>query len=633
MRHDLRFSWLILAAVLLVGFSSPAAAAPGLWTSQGPEGGGVTSLVVGESPGVLFAGVANGVMKSVDGGRRWAWVLTGSLASGPVTLAVDPSNPRTLYAGEREGMYKSTDSGATWSQVNLEIRGIRKIAISPAAPRTVWVAGSAFYVSRDAGASWTPVGGGYPASQFPKDVAVDPTRRNIVYVSNSDGLFKTNDAGAHWTRILDNDPFTLAVDPNHPWKIYAAAFTRFYEGVLRSVDGGATWTHLTIQGDEPYVEVLAVDPRSSAVYAAVALSAPHSVFRSVDGGDTWTDVGSTLPSMWPGEFAFNPSRPAFVYLGTSAGVWKSVDRGRTWAPSSGGMAATVEAVAFAPSDPRIVYAGAGAGGFFASTNRGMTWSLLLPANLNVNGIWSLRVDPRSPATVFAATDRGLFQSLDGARTWRRLGSMEPAYDLAIDPAAPSRLYAASPEGAYRSTDGGNTWSLVFSQNPGSSSPVYHLTVSPARPSEVYLTSPSGLFTSPDRGDTWTRLPSPPVPTSDFFGVAVDPARPSILYILGERSLSKSTDGGQTWAQADGGIPAPRPMTALVIDPAHPDTLYCATWNRVYRSRDGGAIWRPLGRVFDDSLVTGLILDKSGPTTLHASTTAGVFEWSPSRPPI
>jgi len=641
MHRNLSPSWLAGAAVLFLTVLStlPAVAGYSSWTAQGPEGGSVSSLVIGGRQDALFAGIDDDVMKSVDGGRTWRrasqglWQATGMLGSGPFHLAVDPTDPDTLYAGGNEGIYKTTGAGTAWNRLenDLGIRVVLKVAISPAAPRTVWVATyGGLYVSRDAGVTWVAVEGGYPVSRPGEaaiatfDVAPDPARSGIIYASGSAGLFKTSDAGAHWTRLSATGPYVLAIDPSHPWRIYAAGGNLL--GVLRSADDGATWTRLANEMSAHDVRALAVDPVTSAVYAAAAPTAPQRVYRSLDGGDTWTGMGSSLPVTWPSTFAFHPRRPAVVYLGSLAGVWKSTNRGKTWASSSGGIVSTwASALAVAPSEPRVVYAGVSYAGVFKSTSRGETWGPL--ASLNVGPISALVVDPTTATTVFAGTDRGIFRSRDGGKTWRIVADLEQVNDLAIDPAAPFRLYAATGKGAFRSTDGGATWSPAWSPGQGLDSSVYHLAVSPGRPSDVYLTSPFGLFASSDRGETWTRIYDR-VP----FAVAVDPSRPSILYLSsGGGPITKSTDGGLTWTAVGSGLPPVTPLS-LVIDPAHPDTLYCATWLGVFWSTDGAATWSRLGGAFDGP-VLAVALDPSGPTTVHAATMeTGVFELTRITPP-
>src|SRR5262249_3484619 len=122
---------------------------------------------------------------------------------------------------------------------------------------------------------------------------------------------------------------TLAVDPAHPRTIYAGGLN--YLGVLRSVDGGATWTSLANQMSAHEVRALAVDPATSAVYAATQpdASAPQLAYWSLDGGDTWTRLAPSLPAYWPQFFVFDPRQPRVVYLGSLAGVWRSGNQGQT----------------------------------------------------------------------------------------------------------------------------------------------------------------------------------------------------------------------------------------------------------------------------------------------------------------
>jgi cysteine-rich repeat protein len=121
----------------------------------------------------------------------------------------------------------------------------------------------------------------------------------------------------------------------------------------------------------------------------------------------------------------------------------------------------VGVLAIDPSNPQTVYAVAGSR-VFKSTDGGASWTAMNDGLANAV-VFSLAIDPGSPQTLYAETVRYprvlLFKSTDGARTWRAL-NMDAAYGLTIDAAPPHTLYAASGTGLFKSIDGGDSWKRV-----------------------------------------------------------------------------------------------------------------------------------------------------------------------------
>ena len=125
--------------------------------------------------------------------------------------------------------------------------------------------------------------------------------------------------------------------------------------------------------------------------------------------------------------AVDPGDPRHLLAG-GGGVWESADGGRTWAPRTDDQpTAAVGAVAFAPSDPRVAYAGTGQGealaalgvGLLRSEDGGATWRALVARELLGAGFHDLLVDPGDPGRLLAATTAGLWASADGGRSWER----------------------------------------------------------------------------------------------------------------------------------------------------------------------------------------------------------------------
>ena len=218
---------------------------------------------------------------------------------------------------------------------------------------------------------------------------------------------------------------------------------------------------------------------------------------SLDGLLRWRCIGPHRGGRVVAVTGSYSDRATFYFGGCAGGVWKTVDAGTYWHNVSDGFFATssVGAIAVAPSDSNIIYAGTGettiridvshGDGVYKSTDEGRSW-----ANVGLREtrhIGKIRVHPTDPDTVWVAAlghafgpnpERGVFKSSDGGETWRHVlfvSERAGAVDLTIDPTNPRVLYASIWE-AYRnfwqissggpesrlwqSLDGGETWTNI-----------------------------------------------------------------------------------------------------------------------------------------------------------------------------
>ncbi|MBI3490525.1 MAG: sialidase [Acidobacteria bacterium] len=247
-----------------------------------------------------------------------------------------------------------------------------------------------------------------------------------------------------------------------------------------------------------------------------------------------------------------PGDPLVYYVGAaSGGIWKTTDGGIHWEPIFDDQpVSSIGALAVAPSDANIIWAGTGepfirshisvGEGIFRSTDAGKTWTR---AGLEKTGrIARVLVHPIDPNVVLACAlghaygpqpERGVFRTIDGGKNWERVLFVDEntgCSDLAMDPKNPRILFA----GMWQIEI--HTWGRE-SGGPG-----------------------SGLFTSRDGGTTWTRLTGRGLPAKPVGKVAVAIARtnPNRVYTLIETGdgvplSGKETDKGQIWRTEDGGV--------------------------------------------------------------------------------
>jgi len=326
---------------------------------------------------------------------------------------------------------------------------------------------------------------------------------------------------------------------------------------------------------------------------------------------SWRLIGP-LRSGWSTCATGVPGRPAVFYFGAAdGGVWKTTDAGRTWNPIFDQQpASSIGALAVAPSNPDVLYAGTGqietrydvmnGNGVYRSADGGATWK---PAGLaNSLHIGRILVDPRDPEVVLVAAlghifgpggERGVFRTTNGGRTWDKVLGPDPetgAVDFASDEMHPDVVFAAiwqirrhpwldyhTPavgpgSGIWKSKDGGKTWA-----------PAAESVAPPAPPSSPTSGSPSPVTSA-----------SPGLPTVPMgrIGLAVAPrtgdARVYATIDAGKQSgLYRSEDGGAHWRRVnDDASLANSYFSRITVDPRDPDTVY-VMGRSVRRSTDGG----------------------------------------------
>jgi photosystem II stability/assembly factor-like uncharacterized protein len=329
--------------------------------------------------------------------------------------------------------------------------------------------------------------------------------------------------------------------------------------------------------------------------------------------------------------AAHPDRPQICFMGaTGGGIWRSMNAGVDWMPlaDSAFGSSSVGALAVAPSDPNVVYAGMGeteirgnisfGDGVYRSLDGGNTWT---KAGLEKTfAIAHLAVHPTQPETLYAAalgkvfgpnTERGVFKSTDGGRNWRKvlyLNDSTGAVDVRIDPSNPRVLYATmwqcyrnaytmssggKGSGIYKSVDGGETW-ISLSKNPGLPQGILgKIGIAPASDGKtVYAlieSKQTGLYKSTDAGVTWSRINEDKNLTQRpwyYMHIYVDPSDGQTVYVLNVQ-MWRSKDGGKSFGRIAIGH---SDTHDLWINPKNPSHLILASDGGAEVSMDAGAHW-------------------------------------------
>lgn len=293
-----------------------------------------------------------GVFRSVDKGDSWAQSNVFPTISGIKSLAgikvfrifTDPSDPNALYLATRgQGLYYSYDKGSSW-QVAAPMQGryIYALAVDPTDKCTIIVSdGTNMFRTNDCSRTWKTI---YTESRGQRIVAIgfDYGKHTTVYAALFGGeVLKSLDTGDSWRSIKNfkTNLAHLATDPLTPGRIYVAGAN---SGFTRSDDGGASWVSLSsgLQNfnDSLYFYRLVLHPSKKNTLYWVS---KYGIVHSDNAGASWTEVKLLSP---PGSvniyaFAVNPANPKeMYYVGTVLGegtdsrstFYKTTDGGNNW---------------------------------------------------------------------------------------------------------------------------------------------------------------------------------------------------------------------------------------------------------------------------------------------------------------
>ncbi len=288
------------------------------------------------------------------------------------------------------------------------------------------------------------------------------------------------------------------------------------------------------------------------------------------------------------------SQPHIMYVGSaSGGLWKSESGGISWEPIFDKQKVlSIGAVAVQQDNPDVVWAGTGEGnprnslnggfGLYKSLDAGKTWSLMgLEKTRNIHRI---KIDPKNPNTVYVAaigspwgehTERGVYKTIDGGKTWKKILYVDPktgAAEMVMDPSNPNKLMVSMWEHRRK------PWTFQ-SGGPG-----------------------SGLYMTIDGGENWKKLGKKEgLPDGDLgrIGLAIAPSKPSRMYALVEskkNALYKSDDGGYKWSKVNDkpNQIGNRPFyySELYVDPKNENRLY-TIFTYVNVSEDAGKTFSQL----------------------------------------
>ncbi len=588
-RPNLAFalSILLLCFCLAVSAQSP-------WTSVGPPGGDARVLAsVPGQPSHLYLGTTTSwVYESMDGGANWHRLAKLGETDDLVLdhIVVDAADSNTIYvAGWRRangGLWISHDRGRTWNEsVGLHGQSIRSFLQAPSDPK-ILLAGTlaGVFRSNDSGATWTQISEqGSREIHEVESLAVDPSDPDIVYAGTWHLPWKTTDGGKTWHNIKqgiidDSDVFSIILDRNQPRTVYLSACS----GIYKSETAGVRFRKIQgIPSTARRTRVLKQDPADSKiVYAGTT----EGLYKTTDGGRTFTRM--TGPELIVNDVFIDPNDPNRILLAVDrGGVMVSTDAAKTFTASNEGFSQRkVAALLVDRNNPAKLYAGVlndkNFGGVFVSGDQGKTWDQLA-SGLDGRDVYAL--SQASDGTIYAGTGHGIFLLDPPANADPAAGPASSMLTWEPRNLIANTVMKVSTQTVLHTKV--NVEKQVKAPQVQLDSRVNDLDVT----GDIWLAASTlGLLTSRDKGASWQG--GPVLGTGEFISVAV---RGEVMAAARLNGVVVSHDGGSSWWPL--GLPTMiTRIHRVFFDPT--GTLWLAAREGVFFSKDDGKTWLWIGRL-------------------------------------
>jgi photosystem II stability/assembly factor-like uncharacterized protein len=505
----------------------------------------------GENYTIYVAAASGGVWKTVNEGTTWEPVFDQEASTSIGDVAIDPTNDQVIWVGTGEanifrssmagcGIYKSADGGNTWTHLGLAgTNTIARIVINPNNPDVVYVAAS--------GHEWT---------------------------DNEDrGVYKTEDGGKTWSKILYVDEKTgaidLVMDPSDPETLYAATWQRMRKkwndprnekgytgsGIYKTTNGGANW--------EPINNGLPSAEHRGRIGIDLCLNKPNVLYALVDNYELERETTDE-------DRADSYGIPSSGFI-KGATVYRSDDKGANWTQVSGltpEMKQYMERhsstygwvfgqIRVDPNDENTVYSMGLA--LNVSYDGGKTFTRLRGMHGDHHGLW---IDPDNSNYLVNVNDGGIVISYDKGKTWRQFLDNLPLcqfFNINYDMNTPFRVYGSMQDhGSFRGIvnleQGRSAIPAVdFERAPGGEGSSH--AIDPTDPNIVYSAGFYGTITRTDlslpaREGRKSILPrqfdnEPRLRGQWVAPFIISPHNPNIIY-HGMQYLFRSKDRGDTW---------------------------------------------------------------------------------------
>jgi hypothetical protein len=540
-------------------------------------------------------------------------------------VAFHPTNPNIMYVGSPSGgLWKTTNGGANWIPLtdNLPSIGISDIVVDYSNPDIIYIAtgdGDAtdtysigVLKSLDGGNSFQPTGLTHTVQQRKtiNKLIIHPSNPQILFAATSSGILRTYDGGVTWTNSTYEFTRDIAFKPNDPNTIYATTKTNFY----KSTNAGLNFYFRTVQFISPTSRIqIGVSPANpDYVYLLAGNSTTQGyggLYRSVNSGENFS-LQSSTPNIldWSTDgsgsggqawydlaLAVSPTNAEMVFVG-GVNIWRSTNGGVNWSLNAhwygGGGKPYVHADIHALRySPLNVLFACTDGGLSVTSNNGTNWTSK-NNGLAIAQIYRLSTSKTSPYKIITGwQDNG--SNLNNNNSWERVYGGD-GMECIIDYTNQNINYVSTPNGNIHITYNSNNFSTITNSITSieEGAWVTPYVIDPINPQTLYA-GYYNVWKTTDRGNTWTQI-SNFSGTTQIKSLAVAPSNPDYIYCATNGNIYKTTNGGQSWTGISSGISGGA-ITYIAVSTSDPDVLWVTISGytdgfKVFESRDGGINW-------------------------------------------
>ena len=530
----------------------------------------------------------------------WSSIGPHNLAGRTLAVAFNPQNANTIFAGSASGgLWRSYSAGrgaSAWHRIptGFPVLGVSSIAFAPGDSNVIYIGTGEVY-------SYQGVGESQAARWMRGTYGL--------------GILKSIDGGQTWTKSLDwayqqeRGVWAIKVNPRNPGTVWSATT----EGIYRSYDAGGTW-------EKVHDVLMAMDLVIHAADTNIVIathgnfeSEGHGIYRTTDAGATWTKIDDGVPATFQGKAVLDisQSNPDIVYASIGNGF--SVSSGNaTW--------------------------------LCKSTDAGETWSVVSVEDYSLWQGWyahDVAIHPTNPDVLFLG-GIGMHKSLDGGTTIMGISDFTPSggqippgqpegppnymhgdnHAIVFHPTDPNTVYFANDAGVWRTVNSGASFETC---NGGyQTAQFYHGFASSQRDSALAIgglqDNASAIFKGSTTWSRWHLV----LTRGDGGWAAIDPRNDDVLYASNWfLNLYKSLDGGDTWTAIFPPIEAS--TTSVFEAPAvlgvdNPDVLYGGR-EFIYKTTDGGTTWTTtnVGHPLDGNPMLAMAISYQSTAVVYAAT--------------
>ncbi len=570
--------------------------------------------------------------------------------------AFHPTDANTFYVGAPQGgLWKTTNNGQSYTPLTdgLPYTAVGSCIVDPVEPNTIyitcgdhsgwWTYGIGVYKSIDGGNSWTATSLTYSLSQGVAmfKLLIDPFDHNVIYLAASNGIHKSINGGAQWSKVKDGFHSDIAFEPGSS-NLYAAQHDYWGSSeIYKTTNSGSTWSKLSNFSMKYNWIRLAVSPANSNILAA-SNSSDNSLYVSNSKGANLNKIGN-MPTQSNGSaenavLFISPTNANIFYAGY-VNIYKSTTGGTNWKQQTlwygGGGYPEVHAdhhhIAYSPTNKKQIWFNCD-GGVYRYDETLDTWTDF-SKGLAITQFYRIAVSQKDSKFMIGGTqDNGGRKMLPNGN-WAATNGGD-AMEVAIDPTNDNVIYTTYVNGKlYRSNDkwSNDQYYEISSKIPGGKPNGSWITPYMIDPnaSSTLVAGYNDVYITTNKGESWAKISNSLTGSLDntLNCLQIAASDSKIIYCSRSNTLYRTINQGTNWSTIS--VPDNGDITSITIHPTNSNIVWLTksgynAAQKVYKSINGGNTWTNISGALPNIPINCMVYEKGSNDALYIGTDIGVF---------